>query len=255
MDNTSSDVIAGVNKVYNWVAPIDHPREDGITYLTRAAELLSEKEAIADIYFKIGNIYLWLNSQKKAYPFFERSIALMPDNANARQTLIDIYRLHIMNKAALEQLNYLYDSSQVNFEKRLLLAQFNIHAGQFENADELLNKAEFIYPLAVPEIADLRGRLNMLANNPEKAIVFYENYVKTGIKKSSTAYTLSRLYAKTGKNSEAFKWLETAIKNGFNHTFVLQYDPLMDNLRETAKWKTLVGSISKKEYRSNFKGN
>ena len=130
----------------------------------------------------------------------------MPDNANARLTLVDIYTSLYKNKAALEQLNYLYDSSQINFEKRLLLAQFNVHAGWFDKGKQLLDKAEAIHPYMVPEIENLRGRLNMLNNKPKEAIAFYlntldaaefypGNILETYAK--FTCYTLSRLYAKT----------------------------------------------------------
>ena len=257
------------------------PRKDGIMYLKRAAELLSEKETLADINFKIGNMYLWAGSKKQAYPYFEKSLLLIPDNASARLTLVDIYKALYKNRSAFNQLNYLYDSNLINFQKRLLFAQFNIHAGQFEKANNLLDKAEAIYPYPVPEITDLRGRLNMLADNLKKAIAFYENYIQsdtagttsdyTTIKeprdgkitermvkidsRRMQAYTLARLYAKNSKPGEAFKWLETAINFGFNYSFVLQNDPYMVSLRKTTKWQILTGSISIKKYPANYAFN
>ena len=256
--------IPGTNEYIPLAGVIYTPRKDGITYLKRASELLSEKETLADIHFKIGNIYLWAGSKKQAYPFFEKSLELMPENANTRLTLVDIYTVLFKNRAALQQLNYLYDSSQINFEKRLLLAQFNIHAGWFNEAKQLLDKAEAIHPYMVPEIEDLRGLLNMLNNKPKEAIEFYyrsltasEMYPGNEVKTftGSTLYSLSRLYAKTGNNKEALKWLQSAIDFGFNYSFVLQNDPFMDNLRRTAKWKTVINSIPAKKYKSSFASN
>lgn len=267
-------LVPGTSERIKYADAIYLPRKDGIMYLKKAAELISEKEALADIHFKIGNIYLWAGSKKQAYPYFEKSLALIPGNANARLTLIDIYKALYKNRAALKQLNYLYDSSQINFEKRMLMAKFTVHAGQFTTANSLLNKAEMIYPYTVPEITDLRGRLNLLYGKPKEAITFYKAYLRTdmdwidiystedsttadgdrivtyvfGDRRRFTAYTLSRLYAGTENKSEAFKWLETAIEYGFNYSFVLQNDPLMEELRKTAKWRTLVNSITAKQY-------
>ena len=63
-----------------------------------------------------------------------------------------------------------------------------------------------------------------------------------------SAYTLARLYAKTGNNNKAMQWLETAIGYGFNYTYVLKNDGYMLNLRKTAKWQKMINSISMKVY-------
>ena len=95
----------------------------------------------------------------------------------------------------------------------------------------------------------------MLANNPKKAIIFYEKYLQDSLltagQKSMTAYTLARLYTKAGKTAEALKWLETAISNGFNYAFVLENDADMNELRKTQKWKVLIKNLLKKGYGLN----
>ena len=248
--------VPGINELISLADPIYMPRKDGIHYLQRAAELLSEKETLADIHFKTGNIFLWAGSKKQAYPFFEKSLELVAGNANARLTLIDIYAALYKNKAAMKQLNYLYDSSQINFEKRLLLAQFNIHAGQFETANKLLDKAEAIHPYVLIQIADLRGRLNMLDDKLKDAIIFYQQCInKQNTAPWLTSYSLARLHAKTGNNQQALYWLQFAVKNGFNYSFVLLNDPFMDGLRKTSNWKKIVDTISAKKYKSNFSAN
>jgi len=66
--------VPGTNEGITLADVIYLPRQDGLTYLKRAAELFSEKEALADIHYKIGNIYLWAGSKKQAYPYFEISL-------------------------------------------------------------------------------------------------------------------------------------------------------------------------------------
>lgn len=229
------------------------PRKDGITYLQRAAELLSEKESLADIHFKTGNIFLWAGSKKQAYPYFEKSLSLVPDNANARLTLVDIYKALYKNRSAFKQLNYLNDSNQINLPKRILFAQFNIYAGQFDKANESLNKTENYSTYTVYEINNLRGLAGMLADKPKQAIEFYTKSLQAQQTDTTwfNSYSLARLYAKTGKTNEAWKYLQAAINFGFNYSYVLQNDSYMENLHKTTKWQTMISGISMKKYKKN----
>ncbi|MFZ1785812.1 MAG: caspase family protein [Ferruginibacter sp.] len=256
VDRRQSYYVPGTGESILGADAIYMPRKDGIAYLQRAAALLSEKESLADIHFKTGNIYLWAGSKKQAYPYFEKSLSLIPDNANARLTLVDIYTALYKNRAALLQLNYLYDSAQINFDKRILLAKFEIHTGNFMKANDLLNKAEYIYPYTLPMIDNLRGLSSMLADKPKNAIRFYTK----SINEQETDpwfnyYSLARLYAKTGKRNEAWKNLQSAIDMGFNYSYVLQNDSYMVNLRNTAKWQRMISGISMKKYKNRNPAN
>jgi len=227
------------------------PRMDGIAYLQRAAQLIAEKETLADIHFKTGKIYLWAGSKKMAYPYFERSLSLIPDNANARLILVDIYNALHKNRSAFNQLNYLNDSNQVNLPNRILFARYNILAGNFDKADESLTKTESYVPYYIPEINNLRGLSGMLANKPAQAI---EYYAKSMNAKGANpgwynSYSLARLYAKTGNVTDAWKYLQMAIKAGFNYSYVLQNDSYMEGLRSTPKWQTTISSIAMKKYK------
>lgn len=227
------------------------PRKDGIAYLQRAAELISEKETLADIHFKTGNIYLWAGSKKQSCPYFEKSLSLVHDNANARLTLVDIYKTLYKNRAAFKQLNYLSDSNQINQPKRILFAQFNIWAGNFDKAHESLNKTENYTPYLLPEINNLRGLAGMLADKPKQAIDAYFKSVYAQHTDTTwyNSYSLARLYAKTGNTAEAWKYLQYALNSGFNFSYVLQNDSYMESLRKTAKWQTMMGSINMKKYK------
>ncbi len=226
------------------------PRKDGIEYLQRAGALLSEKETLADIHFKTGNIYLWAGSKKQAYPYFEKSLSLVPDNANARLTLVDIYKAVYKNRAALNQLNYLNDSNQVNLPKRILFSQFNIRAGYFDKANASLNKTESYVPYTVLEINNLRGLAAMLANKPKQAIDFYQKSIHAQETDPwFNHYSLARLYAKSGNTKQAWKALQNAINFGFIYGYVLQNDSYLDSLRKTAKWQTVINNITVKKYK------
>ncbi|MGB4938016.1 MAG: caspase family protein, partial [Ferruginibacter sp.] len=269
--------LPGTGNYIPLAGPVYLPRFDGIKYLSKAADILAEKNILADVNFKIGNMYVWAGSKKQAYPYYVKSLNLLPSNANARLNLVNVSKAIYKNRAALTQLNYLYDSGQINFPKRMLFAEFSIHAGQFEKADRLLTETEAYYPYILPEIADLRGRRYMLADKSKEAIQYYKNYINISTnneqllidhsetfkvdgkkvksvtysvvdKRRIPAYSLARLYAKVGNSKEAYKWLETAVEYGFNYSFVLKYDPYMDKLRNSSKWESLMKNIVFRDY-------
>jgi hypothetical protein len=62
-------------------------------------------------------------------------------------------------------------------------------------------------------------------------------------------YSLARLYAKTGNSTQAWRYLQLAVKAGFNYSFVLQNDSFLKNLQKTTKWEAFISSISMKKYR------
>ncbi len=273
-DSNNLFVIPGTCEQLLIEGDVLYPRQDGIRFLEKAAELISERETLASINYKIGEIYVWAGSKKMATPYFEKSLQFIAGNVNTRLKLVDVYTAIFKNSKALAQLNYLYNNGQIDFNMRLLLAKFDIYAGNYSKAKKNLIESDSIQPYPLPELFNLNGLLNMLANKPQDAIKFYTLYVKTDTadtdslftivkfrignlmrfkkvkidSKRMQAYTIARLYAKTGKSAEAFKWLETAINYGFNYSYVLQNDSYMESLRKTPKWKTMVGSIAKKEY-------
>lgn len=241
--------IPGTGEVDTLADAIYTPRKDAITYLLKADSLLTETETKADINFKVGNVYVWSGSKKQAFPYYKRSVELVPDNAGARLSLIDICKALYKNRAGLEQLNYLYDQQQINFPKRLLLAEFLVHSSQFEKAKKIIEEAQAIHPYVVPETFDLMGRLYLLSGQPTQAIQFYKNYwLATSKKNPNTSYIIASLYAKTGNGTEAWKWLEESMKNGFRYSWVLQFDPSWNKFRNSNNWNNLINRFPMKKY-------
>ena len=233
------------------ISPIYTPRKDAITYLSMAAGLITDSLTLADINYKIGNLYIWAGSKKQAHPFYAASVNLSPLNAGFRLTLIDISKSLYKNSLALENLEYLYKNRQINFPDRLLLAEFDIHAGTFNEAKDLLDTARAIYPYTVPAISDLNGRLQLLSGQPRQALPWYTDYLSLTPGDSITMYTIARLYAEMGNTESAWKWLEKSMNNGFNYSFVLAYDPAWEKYRGTAKWNTVSARFPKMKRYAN----
>jgi tetratricopeptide (TPR) repeat protein len=186
--------------------------------------------------------------KKKAYPYYARSVELIPDNASARLSLIDVCKALYKNRAGLEQLNYLYEHQQIDFPKRLLLAEFFIHSGQFDKAKKIIEEAQAIHPYLVPETFDLLGRLYLLSGQAELAILFYRDYLNTSPDNPNTMYAMATQYAKSGNQNEAWKWLEESLKKGFNYSWVLKFDASWKDFRNTMKWNDLIKRFPMKKY-------
>ncbi len=86
----ASALIPGTGEDIPLADAIYTPRKDAIEFLSRAADLMTETKTVADIYFKIGNVFVWAGSKKQAYPNYAKSIQLDPENAATRLRIIDV---------------------------------------------------------------------------------------------------------------------------------------------------------------------
>lgn len=230
------------------------PRKDAITYLSIAAAMIKELQVIADINFKIGNVYVWAGSKKQAYPYYDMAIKMAPENGAFRLKMIDIAHALYKNRMALANLEYLYNQKQINFPGRILLSEFDIAAGQFGEARKILEEAEAIYPYNLPAIHDLRGRSFLMAKQPEQALPWYTKYLAENGNDEKTTYTIARLHAQMTDNEGAWRWLETSLKKGFNYSWVLKFDPVWEPYRNSKKWNDLIAQYPNiKTYLSVYK--
>lgn len=241
--------LPGIDQTIRLSQPIYMPRKDAVYYLAKAESLLDDIAVKGDINGKIGNVFVWAGSNKQAFPYYVKSVELVPANANTRMHLVDVSKAIYKNRAGLAQLNYLYDSAQINFTHRMLYSEWNILAAQFEKANEALREVDQIYPYAVVEKNNLLGRLHFLANKPAQAIAFYKLYRDLKPDDAGTLYTLAKLSALTGNKSAAWKWLQAALEKGFNYGFVLNADAVWLTYRKTAQWTALLQKFPMRKYK------
>lgn len=242
-------LVPGVGESIQLAEPVYLPRYDGIKYLKKASEILAERKLLAEVNYKIGNIYFWSGSSRMAFPFYEKSIGFDSANANTRFLLINAGLSIFKNRAVLSQLNYLYNNSQINFPMQLKLAELSMYAGQFQNAEKILSDAITIHPYHLPEFTVLQGRLNLLAGNYKKAIAFYMLERKNNPNDAVIYYTIARLFAAQGQKKEAFNMLEESIAKGFNYLFVINADPMLAELHKSSNWQALIKKIQPKEWK------
>ena len=253
IDMLDSDykLLPGTGESINAAAEISNPRSGAIIYFLKADSLfMSSAIEKADINYKIGDLYMMLRKPLEAAKFYKISVDILPINSSARIKMIDIYDKHYYYQAGMEQLDSLNNKNELNFPNLVLLAKYDMHAGAFNKSDVLLQRADSVYPYKITAIDDLRGRLNLLAANPKKALPFYQNFLSANPGDYSTMYTIAKLYALSDNQQSAWKWLEKAVDSGFRYSWVLEFDPSWEKYRSQSKWKTIKSRYPMKTYSS-----
>jgi tetratricopeptide (TPR) repeat protein len=240
--------LPGINELISPADSILHPMSDGIDYLVKVDSLTKQEDVLAEINYKLGDLYVWQGLPEKASPCYKKSIALKPKDANTRTKLVQAYSSTYLFQNAFEQLDTLKMRKEINFSMQLLLSKYLIHSGEFGKAETLLRETESIHPFELDDIADLYGRFKLLSKKPADALVWYKKYLAVNPNDFSTIYTIAKLYAQSGNKTEALKWLENSIQKGFRYLYILQFDTAWEEYRSNENWKTVVGKIKPKVY-------
>jgi len=241
-------VLPGIAEAIVVADKIYHPWTEGIACLMKVDSLLTENDdALADINYKIGDLFTWQGLPERAAVHYKRAVDFKPADANTRIKLIERYSTIYYLKDALEQLDSLYQRKEINFSMQLLMAEYCIHSGRFADASKLLDEAKSIHPHKIKEITDLNGRLQFLSNHRKEAIAFYKDYLKDNPNDSPAMYTIAKLNAQLKNTDEAWKWLKLSVARGFNYYWVLKYDAAWNDYRKSQQWKTITGKIPEPE--------
>ncbi len=240
--------LPGTNEMTVSGEKVKKPRRRAILYFQQAVKFLTERETLADIEAKIGDMYAALHSPADAATHYQRSSSLQGSNASTRLKLIDNWHAVFCYRDAQKQLDTLWDRAEINFPKMLLLARFRIHSGALDQADTVLRFAKTIYPYPVPELYQLNGRRYMLSKRYAEALPWYENYIQTFSVDPETYYSMAKINFLTGKKEQGYTYLEKSIRAGFNCYWVLLRDKVWDEERNTEKWKLLTRDIHHKRF-------
>ncbi|MGB4938014.1 MAG: tetratricopeptide repeat protein [Ferruginibacter sp.] len=229
------------------------PFTEGIYYLKSALQTLNtDEKSLADINTKIGNLYVWQGLPDSAVYFYTSSLSLNPDDAGTRNKLIGIYSASYRFSEALAQLDSLSNRQELNFEKKLILADYKLRDGQISEAEKLLGEAEQITPVTSTALTGLKAELERKKGNFKQAIDIYTGIYESNKKDSMAIYNMARLNALLGNKKEAWKWLKLAWNEGFNYTYVLIYDPAFSSIRKDPSWNAAIKAMKVNQYNSDF---
>lgn len=220
------------------------PRKEGIRNFIKALELVQkESDYEADIVTKTGDLYASLGLPGKAIPFYSRYTVLKPADGGNREKLADVCIPEKYFREALLQLDYLQERKELSIDKQILLAGLYIRAGRYPDADKLLKDVTNALPVPRNNIMRLKAQSAFMAGRWSEAISLFKELLKTDPENISAVYGIASSYARLGKKTEAFTWLETSFQKGFRYRFVLDYDSNWNDLRKTTLWKEKVEDI------------
>ena len=220
--------------------------EQGIAFLKKADSMLRADDGIhAEINDKVGDMFTWLGLPYQASAHYQVAVDARPDNATLREKLADSYSASYQLRNALAQLDSLLNRGQINFPKQVVMAGYLVHSGKFEKAQQLLTEAEKNHLFPQADVIDLNGRLRLLRNQPEEALNFYLKKLELFPGDCTTMYSIARIYAKMRQKDLAWKWLDKALRAGFEYPYVLKNDPYLENIRNAARWKFLNNAIDR----------
>jgi dienelactone hydrolase len=124
--------------------------------------------------------------------------------------------------------------------------------------DDLLKEAakkEDIYnsSLAYRLLFDLNlnvgqvGGVHLQKGGYDKAIIYFEIFVKTGIRKAAGLYNLACAHSLNKQKKKALKYLKMAVDEGFTNRDHMEKDKDLDYIRNEKAFKQLMESLAKKE--------
>lgn len=228
---------------------IIHPYSEGIAYLKKADSLLEDPEMLADVNYKIGDLYNSQGLPERSVPFYKKTVDLKPGDATGRSKLAEAYTVVYYLKEALDQLDTLYLHKKINFKDQLLMAEYCIHAARFTDAAALLKETSQVHPINADKVADLTARLQLLSNHPKEALKYYKEWLAVHPADSLTMYTIARLHAKMKNKREALKWLKMSIDHGLQFYWIVKMDPAWNEYRSASQWITITRKLDDyKEY-------
>ena len=240
--------VPGTWELFPLAGRILTPRSDGLQFLKQAADLIGDTAVVADLYARIGQIYLWAGSRRMALPYLKLSVNWIPGNASIRMKLIESARALYNNKLALENLEYLYDHRQISFPDHVNLAHFYMLSSQFTRSAQLLDEVASVYPFQLDLTKEFSARLHLLSGQYRESLDMYRQLLVRRPTDPATLYNLARINAHFGNRSEAFRLLELSMKNGFRYSYVLSLDPMMQSIRGTTQWDLLLKQYPAKQY-------
>ncbi len=248
--NEESYEISETGETGTIATDIAFPFTNGINYLLFAdSALAADDEILADINDKLGDLYAWQGLPTYSAPHYQRSVDLQPVNSGVRSKLVNNYDSIYRFSNAMIHMDTLYNRKEISYTHQKLLAHYKMRSGNTNLARGLLKEIKQTDPFKDEELIALNGLLELLSEKYKASLEQYQQLLSLKPGDAMIMYSIARIYAVQNKKGPSFEWLKKAQENGFNYGYVLKYDPLLQNLRKTAAWKSWVSSFGYKEYK------
>ncbi len=225
-----------------WIEPggIGNPVFTGIDMLEKVKSISIDEMVKADVFAKLGDLYLYSNEIKAALGNYESSLNIKEDNHYLRSMAarcadyLYLFQKSFGHLTTMEQLDHL------NFEDAVVLAQYYMKKGEKEKAINLSEEIANTHLFLKEDIEEDVIKLYLRFGDYQKAKELINHYIESDTTDMILQYMLARTYAALKKPHEALKHLQKADKLGFNLGFVYKNDTIFDPYRTSdEKWTSV----------------
>jgi tetratricopeptide (TPR) repeat protein len=226
-----------------------YPYSLGFKTLHKSDSLLQYDENYnADINYKLGDMYVWVQQSEKSLKHYEKSLMLKPNNASTRMKLVDNYTQNGFYRNSLLQLDSLNKRKEITWQHQMLYSKYLMLSNRAANSETVINEVEKIVTDTSTLVKELRRKLWYINENPKKAIPLYVTYIKINPKDVYTLYELACIYAMSNDQKNAISTLEKCVAIKFDLHYVLKYDLVWKPYASNSEFKNIQFRTRNKTY-------
>ena len=198
-------------------------------------------------YYLIGGVYYYLDDFVKAEYFYKKSLELQPDFTFAYQGLTDLYIAQGNCQKAIEEGQHLLSIDPDSSQNLIYAGEAEFFCTNYERAKPYYQKA-----LAVPSPHALiplgyilwkEGQKQEARKLFNQSLTILNKRLDEGNENPRLPFQIARIYNIQGDKAEAYKRLQKAIDGGWLQYRLALTDPLLENLRNEAKFQEMMTQV------------
>ena len=232
------------------------PLQQSLDWLQQSVKLSGDFEPGTQLLAAMADLNSWLGNIPAAVTQYRKVVAAAPPGQITDRNKFINYLVAVKEyPEASAQLDTLYQRHQLSAQQALLLAEYKMLLGKYEEAKTLLRQYQPADKVEKNIQMGLYARIYWLSGQPAKALPYLRDSLPavTIDEKADDStrsaqfsqlffrnYSMARLYAMQKNNAKALSLLKQLLDSGFNLQYVLANDFAWTALRPTTAWKSLL---------------
>jgi tetratricopeptide (TPR) repeat protein len=182
---------------------------------------------------------------RDALPYYEKIVERYPEYAEVHANMAVILAEQGKDKAALYHFEQAAQRSPSSVTIWFNKGLFHERRYEWDQAGECFRKVLDVQPKHAEALQRL-GSIYIRNKNYDKAAGLYEQAFQAMPEASlSIRYNLACVYALKNDKEKSLKYLREIVAEGFDKMDLMRTDEQLENVRETAGFKTLVGEMGR----------
>jgi tetratricopeptide (TPR) repeat protein len=182
---------------------------------------------------------------REALPYYEKIVERYPEYAEVHANMSVILAEQGNDEAALFHFEQAVQRSPSSVTIWFNKGLFHERRNESEQATESFRKVLELQPKHAESLQRLGG-IYIRKKDYNKAADLYEKAIQAMPEATlSIRYNLACVYALNNDKDKALKYLREIVANGFDRFDVMKADEQLENVRETADFKTIVGNAGR----------